>query len=140
MSISKTQLGHAVRQIREMRGFSQSLLAKKAGLQPNTVALIERGERGVSLDAVNKLAGALAVPAGCLTMLGTSKMKGDSERTALVKNMQDLILATLVAQTQLEAKEDAARLQSAGSKRARARKSGAKKPAKVKGKKSLQTS
>src|SRR5947207_13381462 len=111
MSISKTQLGHAVRQIREMRGYSQSLLAQKAGLQPNTVALIERGERGVSLDAVNKLATALAIPAGCLTMLGTTKIKGDSENTALVKNMQELILATLSAQTNLEAKERAPQLQ-----------------------------
>ena len=108
MSISTTQLGHAVRQIRKMRGYSQSALGDKSGLQPNTIALIERGERGVSLDAINKLASALAIPAGCLTMLGTTKIKGDSEGTAMVKNMQELILATIVAQSQLQAKEAAA--------------------------------
>ena len=110
MSISKTQLGQAVRQVRELRGYSQAELGRKSGLQPNTIALIERGERGVSLDAVNKLASALAVPAGCLTMLGTTKIRGDSEAAAMVKNMQELILVTLFAQTQLEAKENAAKL------------------------------
>jgi transcriptional regulator with XRE-family HTH domain len=108
MSINKTQLGHAIRQVREMRGYSQALLADKSGLQGNTVALIERGQRGVSLDALNKLANALAIPAGCLTMLGTAKVKGDSESAELVKTMQDLILSTIFAQTQLEAKEKAA--------------------------------
>ena len=140
MSISKTQLGHAVRQIREMRGFSQSLLAQKAGLQPNTVALIERGERGVSLDAVNKLAAALVIPAGCLTMLGTTKIKGDTESTALVKSMQELIRATLFTQTQLEAKEKTAQLPPPAAKKVRPHSSGAKKTAKAKGKKTLQTS
>jgi transcriptional regulator with XRE-family HTH domain len=110
MSISKTQLGHAVRQIRELRGYSQAELGHKSGLQPNTIALIERGERGVSLDAVNKLASALAIPAGCLTMLGTIRIRGDSEGAAMVKSMQELILATLFAQTQLEAKEEAEKL------------------------------
>jgi transcriptional regulator with XRE-family HTH domain len=110
MSISKTQLGQAVRQIRELRGYSQAELGHKSGLQPNTIALIERGERGVSLDAVNKLASALAVPAGCLTMLGTSKIRGDSESAAMVQSMQELILATLFAQSELEAKEKAAKL------------------------------
>ena len=110
MSISKTQLGQAVRQIRELRGYSQAELGRKSGLQSNTIALIERGERGVSLDAVNKLASALAVPAGCLTMLGTSRIRGDSESAAMVKSMQELILATLFAQSELEAKEKAAKL------------------------------
>jgi len=85
MSISKTQLGQAVRQIRELRGYSQSELGRKSGLQSNTIALIERGERGVSLDAVNNLASALAVPAGCLTMLGTTKIRGDSAASAMVR-------------------------------------------------------
>jgi transcriptional regulator with XRE-family HTH domain len=96
-----------------MRGYSQAILAEKSGLQGNTVALIERGERGVSLDALNKLANALAIPAGCLTMLGTSKIKGDSASAELVKSMQDVILSTIFAQTQLGANEKAAKLNQA---------------------------
>lgn len=140
MSISKIQLGHAVRQIRELRGYSQAKLGHKSGLQPNTVALIERGERGVSLDAVNKLANALAVPAGCLTMLGTTKIKGDSDAGEMVKSMQDLILATLFAQTQIEANEKAGKPTSAKATASQSRRqsSGSKKTAGSKSKKPLQ--
>ncbi len=159
MSISKTQLGQAVRQVRELRGYSQAELGRQSGLQPNTIALIERGERGVSLDAVNKLASALAIPAGCLTMLGTTKLRGDSEGTAMVKSVQALIWATLVAQTQLEAKEEAEestqakvraiksgpRLQALAQgapakKKVQKRGSGSKKTAGTKSKKALQLS
>jgi transcriptional regulator with XRE-family HTH domain len=140
MSISKTQLGQAVRQIRELRGYSQAELGHKSGLQPNTIALIERGQRGVSLDAINKLASVLAVPAGCLTMLGTTKIRGDSEGTAMVQRMQELILATLFAHSQLEAKEKAAKLTQAKvqASQPRRRSSSAKRTARTKSKKSLQ--
>jgi transcriptional regulator with XRE-family HTH domain len=109
MSINLAQLGKAIRQIRELRGYSQEELGAKANLRGNTVALIERGERGVSLDSLNDLASGLNVPAACLTMLGTAEMKGDSESVGLVKSMQELILSTIVAQVQLAAVEDAKR-------------------------------
>jgi hypothetical protein len=38
-------------------------------------------------------------------MLGTTRIRGDSAGATMVKSMQELILATLFAQTQLEAKE-----------------------------------
>jgi transcriptional regulator with XRE-family HTH domain len=109
MNINLAQLGKAIRQVRELRGYTQAELGEKSGLRGNTIALIERGERGVSLDAINALAEALTVPAACLTMLGTSALKGDSPDIGLVKSMQELILATIVAHTRLEAKEKAER-------------------------------
>jgi hypothetical protein len=57
---------------------------------------------------LNMLANALAIPAGCLTMLGTSKLKGDSASAELVQSMQNLILSSIFAQTQLEVTEKAA--------------------------------
>jgi transcriptional regulator with XRE-family HTH domain len=107
MNINRAQLGRAIREIRQLREYTQTELGEKSGLKGNTIALIERGERGVSLDALNALAEALEVPAACLTMLGTSAIKGDSADIGLVKNMQELILSTLVAHSRLEAKEKA---------------------------------
>jgi transcriptional regulator with XRE-family HTH domain len=105
MAIDKELLGKAIRKVRETRGISQSALAKQAGLQGNSVALIERGQRGVSLDSLNALAEVLDVPAACLALLGTSKVSGDRARTALVKSLQKLIVATVMAKTELEGKE-----------------------------------
>jgi transcriptional regulator with XRE-family HTH domain len=147
MSINKNQLGRAIRDVRKLRGYSQAALGQKAGLQGNTVALIERGQRGVSIDALNDLANALNLPAACLTMLGTSELKGDSGNTGLVKSIQQLILSTLSAQRQLEVKEDRKSNRSNGKHRGVARKgrsaskglSAAKKsqPAKARAKKVL---
>jgi hypothetical protein len=73
-------------------------------------------------------------------MLGTTKIRGDSEGMAMVKSMQELILATLFAQTQLEAKEKAAKLTQAKVKasQSRRRSSRAKKTSRTKSKKPLQ--
>jgi transcriptional regulator with XRE-family HTH domain len=141
MNIDRTQLGKAIREIRLLREYTQAELAEKSGLKGNTIALIERGQRGVSLEALNALAEALAVPAACLTMLGTSSLKGES--------MQELIQTTILAQSQLAAKEKADRSVAASPKlRAIARKYAgtalrgksrtAKKPAKSKRRKRLE--
>jgi transcriptional regulator with XRE-family HTH domain len=50
MAIDKQLLGKAIRQMRQLRGVSQAALAEEAGLQGNSIALIERGQRGVSME------------------------------------------------------------------------------------------
>ena len=56
MAIDKTTLGKAIRQVRNLRGMSQAALAEEAGIQGNSLALIERGQRGVSMDTLNSRA------------------------------------------------------------------------------------
>jgi transcriptional regulator with XRE-family HTH domain len=107
MAIDRELLGKSIRQVRELRGMSQAGLAEAAGIRGNSVALIERGERGVSMETLNALADALRLPAGCLAMLGTSKIAGQAESKSLVSSMQKLILATMVAQKTVETKEAA---------------------------------
>lgn len=107
MAIEKRLLGKAIRQIRDLRGISQAKLAEEAGLQSNSVALIERGQRGVSMDTLNALAEVLELPAACLAMLGTSRIAGDGDSESLVKSLQKLIVATIVAQAKIEANEEA---------------------------------
>jgi transcriptional regulator with XRE-family HTH domain len=104
MAIEKALLGKAIRKVRTLRGISQAALAEQAGLQSNFVALVERGQRGVSMETLNSLADALDMPAACLAILGTNKIAG-GDGTALVKSMQKLIMATFTAQTKLEVQE-----------------------------------
>jgi len=47
--------------VRELRGFSQTDLAEKAGLQPSAVSHFEKGRRAPSFDNLKKLANALAI-------------------------------------------------------------------------------
>jgi len=60
------RFGRRLRQLRLERDLSQERLAELANLHRNYVSSVERGERNISLLNIDKLAKALAVPAGDL--------------------------------------------------------------------------
>jgi transcriptional regulator with XRE-family HTH domain len=55
-----------VRLLRQQANLSQDALAERAGLHRTYVGSIERGERNVSLENIERLAKALNVPASRL--------------------------------------------------------------------------
>jgi transcriptional regulator with XRE-family HTH domain len=59
-------LATAVRTLREAHGWTQSELARHAGVTASTIHLIEAGHRGASVGVLRSLASALAVEAGSL--------------------------------------------------------------------------
>lgn len=107
MPIEKTTLGEAIRKVRKLRGLSQAKLAEQAGIQPNSIALIERGERGVSMETLNEISAALEIPSACLTILGSKQIAGSKKSAALVEGLQKLISATLLTQITKRTEEEA---------------------------------
>ena len=93
MAIDQKLLGQGIRKIRKLRGMTQAELAQASGLAEsgNSLALIERGERGVSIESLNALARALEVPAGCLTILGTRAPANDPALRPLISSMHRLV-------------------------------------------------
>ena len=59
MTIDRTRFGAEVRRRRVQADLSQAELAEKAGTKANTIARMERGERGPSLSMAQALAFAL---------------------------------------------------------------------------------
>ena len=96
MAIDRKQLGLAIRELRKARGLTQVNLASAAGLSGsgNTVAMIERGERGVSIDTLNNLAEALKVDAACLTVLG-STVPSDSSTSKLMQTLRQTVISSV---------------------------------------------
>lgn len=61
MSEIAHKLGLRVQRLRKGRGLTQAGLAELANLAPHTISRIERGEQSPSLEALDRLAGALGV-------------------------------------------------------------------------------
>ena len=55
------KFGIRVRELRVARGLSQEVLAQKSGLHRTYVGGIERGERNVSLENIQKIAKSLNI-------------------------------------------------------------------------------
>jgi transcriptional regulator with XRE-family HTH domain len=56
------KFGDVVRQLRMARGWSQEKLAEKGNVHRTYIGMIERGERNITLENINKIASALQVP------------------------------------------------------------------------------
>jgi len=68
MGALRTTLANRVRELRILRGWTQEEVARRASLEPKSIAAIERGRRGASLEVLERLAGAVGVkPAELLT-------------------------------------------------------------------------
>ena len=96
--------GRRVRELRSRLGLTQRELAHRAGMHPAYIGGVERGERNVTLDVVERLARALAVPAAELMLDGArgANLPAASEArlaalAARAANPADLALALDVA-------------------------------------------
>lgn len=56
------KFGNKVREIRQKKGFSQEALALKAGVHRTYIGMIERGEKNITLENIEKISNALDVP------------------------------------------------------------------------------
>ena len=56
-----TKFGKKVREKRLQRGISQEKLAEKAGVHRTYIGMIERGEKNITLQNIEKIAKALGI-------------------------------------------------------------------------------
>jgi transcriptional regulator with XRE-family HTH domain len=73
---SQEALGNAIRELRNKQGDSQAKLAKEAGITPNMLSLIERGEGNPSWTTVEGIAESLGVSVSQLAKAAEGLDKG----------------------------------------------------------------
>jgi len=61
MSSIRVRLGHAIRRLRSAKGFSQEGFADHVGLHRTYIGSVERGEKNISLDNIERIAKALGL-------------------------------------------------------------------------------
>lgn len=89
--MSSTVIGQKVKELRELRGFTQAELAKEAKISPAAVSLIEKGERTPSLIVSRKLSNTLKVSMGELTGSDDKTSQDiDLEAQAFFRNFGDI--------------------------------------------------
>lgn len=97
-------VGERIRTLRKKQGLSQEKLAEMIELSANYIGFIERGQRQVALDSLEKIADALGTDLATLFEKPESNVSpNDAEIAALVKaarNMEhgDLLALRRIAQ------------------------------------------
>lgn len=56
------KLGRQIQKYRKSRGLTQEMLAERTGLHRTYIGAIERGERNLTIENLNKIATALDTP------------------------------------------------------------------------------
>jgi transcriptional regulator with XRE-family HTH domain len=59
----RKQLGQRIRQLRKARGWTQQDVAEKANLDPKYLGAVERGERNITVDNIEKIAAGFGLEA-----------------------------------------------------------------------------
>ena len=88
--------GKALKIARAIKGIQQAELARKAGLDPSYVCMLEKGKRRPSLETIERLSSALEIPTHLFSILATEKVdlnRADAEElTRVGESLARLIL------------------------------------------------
>lgn len=59
-------VGKRLRSYRAAQGLSQEKLAERAGLHPTYIGQVERGEKNLTIESLEKITSALDIPISCV--------------------------------------------------------------------------
>lgn len=75
MGLLRENFGRRIRQLRKARDWTQEILATRAGMEYKYLGAIERGEKNLTIDNIEKIAAGLGVEAHQLFLFSTEGLK-----------------------------------------------------------------
>mgnify|MGYP001583642306 CR=1 FL=1 len=79
MSSLQQQIGSRIKELRQLKGYTQAELAELADLSANYIGYIERSQRTISLQTLERLAHTLGVELGTLFLFRAREAGKKSE-------------------------------------------------------------
>jgi len=86
----RRQLGQRIRQLRKARGWTQQELAERAELDYKYLGAVERGERNITIDNIEKIAAGFGLEAHQLFLFSAREGEVPEERVTAAK-IRDLL-------------------------------------------------
>ena len=80
-------VGKRLRSYRTAQGLSQEKLAERAGLHPTYIGQVERGEKNLTIESLEKITRALDIPVSCVF----EKIEGRYEESNYALRAYDLL-------------------------------------------------
>lgn len=89
------KLGSSIKKCRQIKGLTLESLANKTGLSKSYLSLVESDKRGLSIEALTKVSGALAVPMQLIIYLASETNEIEEMDESLKVQFDRLILNLL---------------------------------------------
>ena len=91
MSLDYLLVGRRIRRLRKAKKWSQEQLAERTGTSSGFISLVERGEKGLSVEGLVRMANVLGVTADALLGENLKNIPNESENelTELLKDCND---------------------------------------------------
>lgn len=102
MASLQQQIGSRIKELRQLKGYTQAELAELTDLSTNYIGYIERGQRTISLQTLERLAHTLGVEVGTLFLFHAREASKKSEEP----NQRPQIMAKLTSFLQRTDRED----------------------------------
>ncbi|GGG81993.1 helix-turn-helix domain-containing protein [Paenibacillus radicis (ex Gao et al. 2016)] len=92
MSAFSYSVGNRIRALRKQRGWTQEQLAEKANLHYSYLSSMERGERNVSIDSLEKVINALKInPMQIFNFMDTEVLEGTADKESTLQAINALL-------------------------------------------------
>ncbi|WP_138419718.1 helix-turn-helix domain-containing protein [Aquibacillus sediminis] len=92
MSNILTLVGNKVRNLRQLKGFTQEELAEKSGLQSTYIGGVERGERNISLETLEKILTGLNVKVTEFFQFDETDIEDEPAKEYLIDGYKTLLI------------------------------------------------